>query len=323
MATGGEQRDVWQIGAGDAGRSYANLFLKFGVALIGPGDPGPWDWNHPDEMFEGSYVRRFATEVQCGDVLLLRSGNAAIRAVGMIASSYQYLPQFDDVNGWDLQHCRRVRWAELPEPYGFGRPVFGSISTRMSRVYAADVVDFASRFVSSPPTDWQSKTLPALPEVEPELAIASLPADLSRVVTEMRELKRVYWDSKAMQEGPSEDEIIAHIVVPLLRALDWPPEQIAVEWRDIDVCVFSSLPRFSESCRFLIEAKRPGTAVEGARDQAIGYVAALGKRCDVLVTDGFRYRLYDESKDFSPVAYANVLRLKASALDLFARLRNI
>ncbi|MDW8470210.1 MAG: gamma-glutamylcyclotransferase [Burkholderiales bacterium] len=42
-------------------------------------------------------------------------------------------------------------------------------------------------------------------------------------------------------KSPSEDEMIAHFVMPLLRALGWPPERIPVKWRHVDVAVFSAL----------------------------------------------------------------------------------
>jgi len=42
---------------------------------------------------------------------------------------------------------------------------------------------------------------------------------------------------------------------------------------------------------------------------------------DVVVTDGFRYRLFDHEKNFMPVAYANLARLKQSSLTIFDRLR--
>ena len=80
--------------------------------------------------------------------------------------------------------------------------------------------------------------------------------------------------------------MVAHCVIPFLRALGWPVERIAVKWRNIDVCVFSKLPRIPEHCHYLIEAKRLGAGVEGALEQAIGYVSALGVQCDVVVTDG-------------------------------------
>ena len=71
----------------------------------------------------------------------------------------------------------------------------------------------------------------------------------------------------------------------------------------------------------VVEAKRLGAGVEGALEQAKGYVEALGVPRDVLVTDGVRYRLYDCKQDFAPVAYANLVRLKQSAVKLFDRIR--
>ncbi|MBN1661286.1 MAG: hypothetical protein JXA93_23030, partial [Anaerolineae bacterium] len=111
---------AWQVSGGPVNRSYVDLFLRHGVALIGPGDPGPWRADRDDDPFGGSHVRRFAHEVQPGDIFLLRTGLSAICAVGLVASDYEYLAQFDDVNGWDLQHARRVRWCPLPDEYDFG-----------------------------------------------------------------------------------------------------------------------------------------------------------------------------------------------------------
>jgi len=44
---------------------------------------------------------------------------------------------------------------------------------------------------------------------------------------------------------------------------------------------------------------------------------------DVIVTDGIRYRMYDAACDFAPVAYANLARLKQSALNLFERMKPV
>lgn len=80
------------------------------------------------------------------------------------------------------------------------------------------------------------------------------------------------------------------------------------------------MPRRPENCRFIIEAKCPGVGAEGAIGQAKNYARTLGVGCDLIVTDGFRYRLYAAGQDYEPVAYANLLRLKRSAVDLFERL---
>ena len=319
MVIEGSDRTIWQVSAGPTDRSYVDQFLKHGVALIGPGDPGAWRSDRTDDEFAGGFVRRFAAELRTGDVLLLRMGLSTIRAVGLVASEYQYLPQFDDVNGWDLQHGRRVRWCPLPEPYDFGGRVFGANPPRLSRVGAAKIVDYATHFVRSPPTDWQDRALPSLPEEEADLE--ALPNELQEIVAQVHDLSGLYWDRDNFGERPMEDEMVAHYVLPFLRALGWPPERIAVKWRNIDVCVFSGLPRIPEACHYLIEAKRLGAGVEGALAQATGYVASLGVPCDVVVTDGLRYRMYEADKDFAPVAYANLVRLKRSSLELFARMR--
>jgi hypothetical protein len=312
-------RAVWQISGGPSARSYTELFLKHGVALIGPGDAGPWAPERDDDEFDGGFVRRFATEIVAGDVLLLRTGIATIAAVGLVAIDYLYVNAFDDVNGWDLQHARRVRWSRLPGEHSFRSAVFGANPPRCSRAWNADVVDFANRFLNSPPDHWQAAPLPELPAEEPPLD--EVPHALKGIVAQAADLVPLLQDRQAFGEHPSEDELIAHFVVPFLRALGWAPERIAVQWRCIDVAVFRALPRTPENCHLVIEAKRLGAGVEGALDQAKGYVEALGVPRDVIVTDGIRYRMYAAARGFEPVAYANLARLKRPAAELFARVQ--
>lgn len=310
---------IWQIAAGPASRSYADVFLRHGVALIGPGDAGPWTPERSDEAFEGSFVRRFAAEIAPGDVVLLRTGLARIAAVGIVAGGYEYLNVFDDVNGWDLQHARRVRWARLLAEHEFASPVFGANPPRCARVWTEEVVDFVMRFLNSSPMQWQQAALPALPAEEPPLV--PVPEAIAGLVAQAADLLPLMQDGERFGELPSEDEVIVHFVVPLLRALGWPPERIAVKWRYVDVAVFGALPRAPQNCRWVIEAKRLGAGVEGALEQAQRYAAALGAPCDAIVTDGIRYRLYDGARGFAPLAYANLANLKRPAADLSARLQ--
>ncbi len=310
---------VWQISAGPASRAYTEVLLRHGVALVGPGDAGRWTPERDDDEFEGGYVRRFAGEVALGDVFLLRTGLATIAAVGIVASEYQYQNAFDDVNGWDLQHTRRVRWYRLPAEHSFTGAVFGANPSRCSRAWNGEVVDFAQRFVKSAPTHWQTGPLPDLPAEQP--ALDQVPKILQGIVAQVADLVPLLQDRQAFGEQPSEDELIAHFVVPCLRALGWQPERIGVQWRHIDVAVFRALPRTPENCHLVIEAKRLGAGVEGALEQAKGYVATLGLPRDVIVTDGVRYRMYAGDRGFEPLAYANLGRLKQPASDLFARMQ--
>ena len=310
---------VWQVSGGPVSRAYADVFLRHGVASIGPGDAGPWSPERSDDTFEDGVVRRFASEVAVGDVFLLRTGLATIAALGLVASDYLYVNAFDDMNGWDLQHARRVRWYRLPADHVFGSSAFGAKPPRCSRVLNEEVVDFAERFLTSPPTHWQTAPLPELPGEEPPLD--QVPDALQGIVAQAADLVPLLQDGQAFGEHPSEDELIVHFVVPFLRALGWPPERIAVQWRHIDVAVFRALPRTPENCHLVIEAKRLGAGVEGALDQARGYVEALARPRDVVVTDGIRYRMYAAARDFAPVAYANLTRLKQPATDLFTRMK--
>ena len=148
-----------------------------------------------------------------------------------------------------------------------------------------------------------------------------MPDALQGIVAQAADLVPLLLDGHAFGEHPSEDELIVHFVVPFLRALGWPPERIAVQWRHIDVAVFRALPRTPGNCHLVIEAKRLGAGVEGALDQAKRYVEALGLPRDVIVTDGIRYRMYAGEQDFAPVAYANLVRLKQPATDLFTRMK--
>jgi hypothetical protein len=312
-------KSVWQIAAGPLARSYVDVFLKYGVALIGPGDPGPWSPERSDQAFQGGFVRRFATEIAPGDVVVLRTGLKRIAAMGIVAGGYEYIKAFDDVNGWDLQHARRVRWVRLPDEHEFPSAVFGAPPPRCSRVWNEDVVDFAERFLNSPPFQWQEAQLPPLPAEEPPLT--KVPESIAGLVAQARDLFPLMQDSQRFGDWPSEDEMIVHFVVPLLRAFGWRPECIGVKWRYVDVAVFNALPRTPESCRLVIEAKRLGEGVEGALEQAQGYVRALGAGCDVIVTDGIRYRLYNGSRGFECCAYANLAYLKQPAAELFASLQ--
>ena len=312
-------REIWQMAAGPKERSYADVFFRYGVGLIGPGYTGPWEEGRSDEDFEGPYVRWFASEIKIGDVVLLRQGAATIIAIGIVASNYMYLTQFDDVMGWDLQHARRIRWYKLPQEYSFATSVFGGQPRRLSRTWNQEVRDFAERFLNSPPTEWQEAPLPDLPEEEPLLT--EIPPSIAEIVAQAQDLVKLFWDQEKFGDHPREDEMIAHLVIPFLRLLGWLPEQIAVKWRDIDVAVFKGLPRKPENCRFIIEAKRLGSPIENALDQAKEYVKSLKISCDIIVTDGFRYRMYSSENDFTPVAYANLTWLKRSAIDLFERMK--
>ena len=52
-----------------------------------------WQDGRPDADFDGSFVRRFATLVRSGDIVILRAGTSVIKAVGIMAGDYQFFRQ--------------------------------------------------------------------------------------------------------------------------------------------------------------------------------------------------------------------------------------
>ena len=119
---------VWQIAGGIPDRDYTGLMMKYGVAILGPGDPGEYttEPGKRDKKYDFlrdpnksrcevvDRVRRFAQEVREGDLVLLRLGSEP-RAVGVFTSAYKWREEFSDILGWDLQHTRRVKWMRIED----------------------------------------------------------------------------------------------------------------------------------------------------------------------------------------------------------------
>ena len=209
--------EIWQISALAGSASYAETFIQNGVALIGPGDAGEWRPNRNDADFDGGAVRRFASHVKQGDVFLLRTAANSIDAVGLVASDYLFLDQFDDVYGRDLQHARRMRWCPLPQEYEFTEDVLGSRPPRFSQAESTAVQNYVRQFLGSPPTLWQTAPLPSLPEGQPE--INEVPASIREIVRQVADLVPIYQDPQQFGNVPTEDEMVAHFVVPFLKRI--------------------------------------------------------------------------------------------------------
>src|SRR5450432_1100294 len=102
---------VWQVGAGDTDRNYGDVCLKFDVMVVGPGILGPYSAELYADLGDiKNSIRRFY-EAEQGDIILLRIGTGRVLAAGILADDQPTcLDVFGDVDGWTLQHTRRVRW---------------------------------------------------------------------------------------------------------------------------------------------------------------------------------------------------------------------
>jgi hypothetical protein len=321
-------RNLWQVGAGDTDRSYGNLCIGFDVMIAGPGEPGPFEESrYADHGDIRNSLRRFCREARRGDVVLLRLGTGEVIAVGEITDdAATWLDAFSDVDGWDLQHVRRVRWFPNTAKTFPSKTLGGQV-----RTFAGVNVESVRAWIDSLqiPDEERSRSLRALPaagrtldaaELGRRLFIEGLPSEhVDKLMATLASLQRVAsWysnDTKRPEGRPSEQETICYLVVPLFLSLGWSQQTAAIEWHRVDVALFQSMPPNDASLACVIEAKLLGRSVFSPLGQAREYALHQGREaCDrLIVTDGIRYALHRRSGSaFELKAYLNILSMRDS-----------
>lgn len=331
---------IWQIACGEAGRRYDALCQKHDVMLIGPGRYGAYERSRYGEgaarksfsSHQIGYVRSFATKVRPGDIVLLRLGHRVI-AIGQVAEKegYQHNEAFDDVYGWDLQHTQRVMWqprlSDELKAIQTTRDLFAGrrrVPT-FTAVGDATVLDPIKHLFPQ----CQIRDLADLPAPPPapltldDLGEALFARGLSYsavqqvrgALEKQRWLLRWYGQAELCPGRPKEHEVVAHVVVPLMLALGWSEQFLAVEWQRVDLAAFGGTPTDARSCRMICEAKGTTHGTQGALKQAKGYIAKLKlDACDkILVTNGGQFYLYRGKGDDwcdEPSGYLNVLKMR-------------
>jgi hypothetical protein len=82
----------------------------------------------------------------------------------------------------------------------------------------------------------------------------------------------------------------------------------------------ADFPRVAGNCRFVVEAKAFNEGIESASAQANNYIEQPGIRGNLVVTDGFRDKMYAAGDAPQPIAGANLWNLKQSALSFFDKM---
>ena len=325
---------IWQVAAGDTKRDYVDLCLVRDVILNGPGEYGPWPICEEMIRSDGytawkiADLRRFCEKIQDGDFVVLRLGLSAIYGVGQVVGDYKHSNAFNDVDGWTLAHVRRVRWLwkykEKPKEFE-GNTLKRGTTQRLS----------------SPHVELWLKTL-QISDTEYERPLVDLPEDgrcanisvneiseylfdkgvashsISNLLDQINELIRIAKWYNRSEVKPSEYETISYLVVPLLRALGWTPQRMAIEWKRIDVALFTSLPRHASSLSVVVEAKPIKSASLSALSQAKQYAKEYKNCARIILTDGLRYGVFvresmgsREKLKFSLDSYLNLTDLRA------------
>lgn len=334
---------VWQIAAGESGRFYSDIFLNHDVMFLGPGRFGPYEaeiYRQAAQSGEAgtgiiSSIASFHDDLQPGEIVLMREGHF-VKAIGVIADAeYSWVECFDDVYGWDLQHTRRVIWQDhlgqdLTAMQTNGA-IFGNrkqIPT-FTRVNDESILDplrpLFPTFKTRELRPWPSP-LPApmtLDDMGEQLFAKGVANDsVVKVIAAIERQRRLLgWYRRFGDDSarPTEHEVVAHTVLPLLMALGWSEQLLAVEWKKVDLAAFWGTPTTEEKCVLVCEAKTRRHGLQGVREQAFDYVTnlKLGGCRKVLLTDGGRFYLYARKSADAPwsdaaVGYLNVEKIRTN-----------
>jgi hypothetical protein len=273
---------IWQIAAGDSARDYTELFLRYDVMLMSPGDPGNFIDNKKEYKKDrmGHQIRSFCQSPKAGDLVLLRYGRV-VKAVGIIPDipndTYFWSETFDDVLGWDSQHVRRVIW----DPNAVSvlnqesKGLFSKLPLQRTfyEVHEERITLLANQLVAK----IKKRPLKALPklkggafsqdELGMELFNAGLPNNaVESVLSTILRIKRLasWYSTDKSGNRPSEHEIVAHMISPLLLGMGWSEQLLAIEWNKIDLAFFNKTPTDKQNCIMICEAKQPSESLKSS-----------------------------------------------------------
>ena len=302
----------WQVAAGSAGRDYADLFLKFGMAFVG-----------------GETQTATVEEVDEGDIVVLKQGTQKILAAGTVikkngnhrgCGDKEWLEDFD---GWDLSAYCYVDWKQPKHPIATS----GLTRATIQRLHQKKHQDMADNILKAGDTVPTSPE-PAETEVVEDSQILkflikeglrpSSADELTNTISRIRLLADYYYHH-CTWEGIREHETRTFLVVPLLLALGWAEQQIKIELPcsggKIDIACFSkNYEEKKNECIAIVETKGFSSGLDYAQKQAETYSKDFPNCKAVIITNGYCYKTYlrDEAGHFQivPSAYINLLKPK-------------
>jgi hypothetical protein len=306
----------WQIAAGSAGRNYADLFVKFGMAFVG-----------------GQKEIKTMAEVSLGDLVLLKSGRSKICAVGEVVerdgkhkgnADKAWLRDFD---GWDLSAYCYVDWHVPPKPEVEPEPASVLTRSTIQRVHQDPLKTQADNLLvmwpvlSHEPEPPQTKDIPdeaILKFLIREGLRPSSADELTNTLRRIRLLADYYFTSDDWEEV-REHETRSFLIIPLLLALGWAEQQIKIELPvkkgRIDVACFSGpYDHNKDDCVLIIETKGFSSGLDYAPEQARQYAEFFPSCKVVVVSNGYCYKTFIRSQTGSfslvPSAFLNLLAPK-------------
>jgi hypothetical protein len=297
-----EHQTTWQVGTGNDTRYYFQIMLDYGIICIGPGRFGPafpLDFRYGDGSRLLNKVVKFATVVNQGDWVVAKSGKKRVLAIGKVVSDYAFSDELDDIEGWDIQHYRKVKWWV---------PAFGEIHLEdkmLSQSAFCSLQVWDRLFPKLLSESWLSR--PAKRVLKRKdfsfLPLSRfLPFDKKRQADELSDL--ILWYI-AKDYFTSEYELTCHCVVPFLKLLGWRISQIKLEHKRVDVMLFKQERGHLEGevPEVIIEVKKFGNGLADVGLQALNYYKRFeGKDLKpvLVVTNGMRWNILEPMDEGRP-----------------------
>lgn len=317
----------WQQGGGNGNRNYIKVCIDFEVILNGPGYAGPFNEETIKILLSNGSSKqciadrkRFCYKMKPGDVVALKIGLQKVYAVGVIVGDYEWSDLFSDVDGWNIQHVRRVKWLWVTDKDSSGEYIPKDFKRNVLKqgtslpLSSTDILDW----IKSLNLDFTKKyTVKSLPLAEDNHINISEIAEylyskgtstnaierLTDVIDDLQMIAQWYKSIGSISEFETE----VYLIVPLLRALGWTPQKMAVEWKNLDIAIFNKLPRSAESLIAVVEAKKKGDSCLRAYSQAYRYAKDKVNCNRLIVSDGLRYGVFIKNgTDYILHAYMNI-----------------
>jgi len=282
--------------------------------LVGSGWRDPYFKNLDYYSTYHRDVRMFVEKVDKGDAVVMKKliefpNYWEITAAGIINKKYyKFQEVFEDVEGWNLSHCRFVDWRVPARPVkikGLSPGTFKGfhllhVKKAIDKIISTGEIHPSSSQIPKPANKLTDKDLSVF-LVESGLRNN----DAEKVIKTLNKVRRLLdWYSKKGLDI-SEHETRAFLVIPLLLALGWTEKHLRIEWNKIDIAFFKDRSR--NRCNIILESKRLWKGLLEGINQAWRYARKHPDCKKFIVTDGHRYRLYELTKNkwkFS--AYLNI-----------------
>lgn len=303
-------KQYWTVAAGDGERNYSQVFLDFGVMLIGPGNRGSY-LDFPNNYADITAIREFIA-IKPNDVVILKKGSREIVAAGIVDNSepsYFHSEVFGDVDGYCLQHGRHVKWYKPQKNVESILP-----RGRLTHSWSSKVNETAENIIKNGTLVKPRKIPSSAKKVDDENLIIELideglsSGQAQNVVVAFHRIRRLGGWYENNNEVVSEHETRTFLVVPLLLALGWPEQRLKIEWHNIDIAFFENNYTKKKKPTMILESKRLDSSLFGAEKQAKNYSSRLPNCEKLVVSNGLSYLLFcKKNNEWTPRAFLNVL----------------